>query len=226
MAVSAEYRYSQEMSRETAFRTIGRKLSLTALMTDAVCWVYMIIWICYFCNYLRLPVYQPGQMRPWDDFIFWRLGVPVGLLAMLPHACMTLVWYTSPIPFGAFLAMAIVVVVWSGVSIGYLIADWISCSDRLWCTCLTSYTFNLGVIVIVPCSAPHDGVTGTFIAHFFLQLTLVIYASLGFSSLGFYYHFSYSHQVKAEHNANSSRSALIASEFQDAPLGRGKAIYV
>lgn len=53
MAYSAEYRYSQELARETNFRTIGRSLSITALMTDAVCWVYMVIWICYACNYLR-----------------------------------------------------------------------------------------------------------------------------------------------------------------------------
>lgn len=226
MSYSAEYRYSQEMARETNFRTMGRALSITALMTDAVCWVYTIIWICYACNYLRLPVYQPGQMRPWHDFIFWRLGVPVVLLGVLPFACSQLVWYTSPIPFGAFLAMTIVIVVWSAVSFGYLIADWISCHDRLWCTCLTSYTYSLGVLVIVPCVAPDNGVTGTFMAHFFLQLTLIIYASLGLTSLGFYYHFSYAHTVKSEYNASASRSLLVTSEFQEAPLGKGNSIYV
>lgn len=226
MAYSAEYRSSLSLAEETSFRTIGRKLSLTALLTDAVCWVYMFIWLCYFCNFLRLPTYQPGQMRPWNDFIFWRLGVPVGLLAMLPHACMTLVWYRSPVPFGLFLVMAALVVIWSSVSWGWLIADWISCSQRLWCTCLTSYTFNLGVIVITPCVAPDNGVTGTFIAHFFLQFTLIVYAALGLVSMGFYYHFAYSHRVRAEDVASVNR-LLINEEFQDAPLGRSKgAVYV
>lgn len=164
---SAEYRNAVMLSEETMIRTISRKLSITALISDAVCWVYMFIWLCYFCNFLRLPKYEPGQFRPWNDFTFWRIGVPVGFYAMLPFACITLVYYRTPIPFGVFIFLALIVLIWGGVTQGYLIADWISCCDRLWCPCVTSFTQTLGVITYTVCAGEGCGTpSGPFLAHF------------------------------------------------------------
>ena len=215
---SAEYKAAVAMSEETAIRTISRKLSMTGIICDAVIAVYTLLWLCFFCNFLRLNFYQPQMMRPWHpDRPFWALGVPVGLLILVPIYCYALVYYRLGILWGVFLFFAVATFVWGAVSFGYLIHDWISCADHLWCTCLTDYSITAGIVTTVAC-AEGNGPSGVFLAHFWLLFGLLVYV-LGMIGLSTYFHFSYSHRVHAEDSYNPGR-VLIADSINNSGFAK------
>jgi len=209
---SAEYRAQVAMTDETRLRTLGRRLSLTAMITDGVVLVYLAIWLCMGLTFVRLNFYQPQMMRPFNpDFPFWRIALPVFLFALPATLCMMLVWYRIAAIFIVYLIVVGAIAIWGGVCIAYLIADWISCSDRLWCTCLSDYTFNAGIITTVAC-ASGNGASELFIAFFWLFIGCEFYIVFGLLSLGAYFHFGYAHTVHAEDAYNPGR-VLIGDEL-------------
>lgn len=67
---SAEYKAAVAMSEETAIRTISRKLSLTALICDGVIAVYSLMWLCFFCNFLRYVHSNISAISPYPASTF------------------------------------------------------------------------------------------------------------------------------------------------------------
>jgi len=209
---SSEYRAAVAMADETRLRTISRRLSITAIITDGVLLVYMAIWICVGLTFARMNFYQPQMMRPWQpDFPFYRIALPVFLFPIPAVLCALLIWYRVFAIFIVYILIVVVIAIWGGVCIGYLIADWIGCSGRLWCTCLTDYTQLAGIITTVAC-VEGNGASGVFLAFFWLFVSLEFYLIFGLLGLGAYYHFSYSHTVHAEDAYNPGR-VLIQEEM-------------
>ena len=219
MSVSDVYERDQRVGMTTAFRTVSKTITWTALLLDAFTSVYTVLMLALTFNLFRMPVYHPGQMRPWQAFItqpYWRIFAPVALLWVTPIFLQMLVFYPYGIALVGFLILTVPGLVFGWIGWFWMVVDdWKNCSERLWCACITDYTVTAGVIIPTYCPTG-SGETGVFVAQVFLWLAVLL-VCMGMAFFSFFLHSEYAVD-NAAYEANNANRSLISGEASTVPM--------
>lgn len=159
------------------------------------------------------------MMYPWWTWApYWRVFSPGLFLGILPTFLYLLVFYRRAFLLIGFCVMAGLFIAFALVCQIFLIVDWNQCGDTLWCPCVTDWTVVGGVVTMTFCTTASNQAS-QFIAHFFLQLSMIGTAGLMIlTSVWIFFQYYYRNEA---YEANNPRRNIAYSNINNEAMEGG-----